>query len=87
VRAPGELVAAQGIGRALVFVHSLPTLSVPPYTWAYYRRNNHPDLTDPVLYVNYLGQDRNKELMRLFPDRPAFTMAMRDGKLALRPGP
>ena len=86
-RAPYELLAERGIDRALVFVHSLPGIHVPPYSWAYYRRNNSPDLTDPILFVNYLGPEKNKELMRLFPDRPAFDMGMKDGRLVLLPAP
>jgi hypothetical protein len=86
-RAPYELLAERGIERALVFVHSLPALQVAPYSWAYYRRNNSPDLTDPILFVNYLGPDRNREFMQLFPDRPALTIGMRDGKLVILPGP
>jgi hypothetical protein len=86
-RAPYELLAERGVDRALVFVHSLPALYVSPYSWAYYRRNNSPDLTDPILFVNYLGPEKNKELMRLFPDRPSFAMGMKDGKFVILPGP
>ena len=86
-RAPYELLAERGIDRALVFVQSLPALHVSPYSWAYFRRNNSPDLTDPILFVNYLGPEKNKEFMRLFPDRPAFAMGMKDGKFTLLPGP
>lgn len=86
-RAPDEMLAAQGVTRAVVFVHSLPALHVSPYSWAYYRRNNHPDLTDPILYVNYASPERNREFARLFPDRPAFAMGMKDGKFVIMPGP
>jgi hypothetical protein len=86
-RAPYELLAERGIDRALVFVQSLPALHVSPYSWAYFRRNNSPDLTDPILFVNYLGPEKNKDFMRRFPDRPAFSMGMKDGKFALTPGP
>jgi hypothetical protein len=85
--APYDLLAERGIDRAVVFVHSLPALYVSPYSWAYYRRNNSPDLTDPILFVNYLGPEKNKEFMRLFPDRPALSMGMKDGKFALLPAP
>jgi hypothetical protein len=86
-RAPDEMLAAQGVTRAVVFVHTLPALYVSPYSWAYYRRNNHPDLTDPILYVNYLGPERNRDFARLFPDRPVFSMGMKDGKFTMQPGP
>ncbi len=86
-RAPDELLAARGVERAVVFVHSLPALYISPYSWAYYRRNNSPDLNDPILFVNYLGPEKNKEFMRLFPDRPVFSMGMKDGKFEVLPGP
>ena len=86
-RAPYELLAERGISRALVFVHSLPGIYISPYSWAYYRRNNSPDLTDPILFVNYLGPDKNRDFMLLFPDRPAFAMGMKDGKFVLLPAP
>jgi dolichyl-phosphate-mannose-protein mannosyltransferase len=86
-RAPDEILTSQGITRALVFVHTLPALHVSPYSWAYYRRNNHPDLTDQILYVNYLGPERNRDFARLFPDRPVFSMGMKDGKFTMQPGP
>ena len=88
VRIVRLVLAEKGIDRALVFVHSLPALYVSPYSWAYYRRNNSPDLTDPILVVNYLGPEKNKEFMRLFPDRPAFSVGMQEGgKFVLLPGP
>ena len=37
--------------------------------------------------MNYLGPEKNTELMRLFPDRPAFSMGMQEGKFVLLPGP
>lgn len=86
-RAPDDMLATQGVTRALVFVHTLPALYISPYSWAYYRRNNHPDLTDPILYVNYVSPERNREFARLFPDRPIFSMGMRDGKFTVLPGP
>jgi hypothetical protein len=81
------MLAEKGIDRAVVFVHSLPALYISPYSWAYYRRNNSPDLTDPILYVNYLGPEKNRQFMRLFPDRPAFSMGMQEGKFVLLPAP
>jgi hypothetical protein len=87
VRAPDDLLAAQGVTRALVFVRTLPTFYVSPYSWAYYRRNNHPDLSDPILYVNYADPERNSEFARLFPDRPIFSMGMNEGKFTMLPGP
>jgi len=84
-RAPYELVESQGLDRAVVFVHSLPALVVPPGAWVYFHRNPRPDLLDSVLFVRDLGLDRDTQLMRSFPDRKAYIMGMRDGKLILSP--
>jgi dolichyl-phosphate-mannose-protein mannosyltransferase len=86
-RAPDDFLAERGIDRALVFVRGLPGLRHPPYSWAYYRRNNSPDLTDPILLVNHLGAAKNTELMRVFPDRPAFVLEIQGSNLVLRPAP
>jgi len=83
VQAPYEIVEQQVPDRAIVFVQSLPTTTMPPYSWAYYRRNNRPDLSDRVLFVNSLGADKNKELMRYFPDRAPYVMGMRGTQLVL----
>jgi hypothetical protein len=84
-RAPYELVESQGLDRAVVFVHSLPALLVPPGAWVYFHRNPRPDLLDPVLFVRHLGPDRDTQLMRFFPDRKAYIMGMQDGRLIVTP--
>jgi hypothetical protein len=84
-RAPYELVESQGLDRAVVFVHSLPALLVPPGAWVYLHRNPRPDLLDPVLFVRHLGPDRDTQLMRFFPDRKAYIMGMQDGRLIVTP--
>ena len=84
-RAPYDLVEARRLDRALVFVRSLPSLHVPPGSWAYYHRNNSPDLDDPVLFVRDLGQERNEVMMRYLPDRTPYWMGMRNGELVLEP--
>ena len=86
-RAPDEMLAAKGIDRAVVFVHSLPALLRLAVLLGLLPSQQLPDLTDPILFVNYLGPEKNKEFMRLFPDRPALSMGMKDGKFALLPGP
>jgi hypothetical protein len=85
VRAPYDLVEERVPGRAIVFVQSLPVGSVPPYSWAYYRRNNRPDLSDRVLFVNFLDPQRNRILMAQFPDRAAYAMGMDGPQLVLLP--
>lgn len=84
-RAPYDLVADAGLDRAIVFVDSLPALRVFPGAWVYYHRNPRPDLLDRVLFVRDLGLDRDKQLMRVFPDRKGYVMAMRDGRLTITP--
>ena len=84
-QAPYDLVESRGLDNALVFVRSLPALSVVPGSWAYYHRNNSPDLRDRVLFVRDLGAERNKELMRYLPDRTAYLMGMAKQDLVLVP--
>lgn len=84
-QAPYDLVESRGLDNALVFVRSLPARSVTPGSWAYYHRNNSPDLRDRVLFVRDLGTERNKDLMRYFPDRTAYLMAMVNRDLVLVP--
>jgi len=84
-RAPYDLFEEEGLARAVVFVHSLPALNVAPGSWAYYPRNPRPDLSDPVLFVRYLGPEQDKQLMRFFPDRKFYVMGMRDGRLTMAP--
>lgn len=83
VQAPYEIVDQQVPGRAIVFVRNLPAGSLPPYSWAYYRRNNRPDLSDRVLFVNFLDPERNKALIRYFPDRTPYAMGMDGRRLVL----
>jgi hypothetical protein len=83
VRAPYDLVERQHLEHALVFVHSLPSLHTVPGAWAYYHRNPLPDLSDQVLFVRDLGPEKNKDLVRYWPDRIPHAMGMRDGKLVL----
>ena len=82
VQAPYEIVEQQVPDRAIVFVQSLPATIVPPYSWAYYRRNNRLDLSDRVLFVNFLGE-KNKEFMKSFPDRVPYAMGMDGAQLVL----
>lgn len=85
VRAPYDLVEDEVPGRAVVFVRNLPVGSLPPFSWAYYRRNNRPDLSDRVLFVNYLDPERNRALMAYLPDRAPYVMGMDGQRLVLLP--
>jgi hypothetical protein len=83
-RAPYDLVEELALDRAVVFVDSLPALESSPGAWVYRQRNNSPDLTDAVLFVNDLGPE-NRRLMAFLPDRKPWRMRMENGRLVLRP--
>ncbi len=84
-QAPYDLVEKHGLNHALVFVRSLPAQHVSPGSWAYFHRNNSPDLDDSVLFVRDLGPERNQVLMRYLPARTPYWMGMSDGRLVLHP--
>ncbi len=53
-------------------------------TWTFFRKNNHPDLSDDILWLNDL-KAMNLTAMRLFPDRHAYrlqTVTGKSGKIA-----
>jgi hypothetical protein len=83
-RAPYDLVEHAGLDNAVVFVGTLPALVSPPGAWVYRPRNNSPDLSDPVLFVNDLGSD-NARLRRALPGRRAYRLGMERGVLTLSP--
>jgi hypothetical protein len=83
-RAPYDLVERAQLENAVVFVGTLPALVSPPGAWVYRARNNSPDLSDPVLYVNDLGSD-NAKLRRVLPGRRAYQLGMEQGVLVLSP--
>jgi hypothetical protein len=83
-RAPYDMVDRAGLDNAVVFVRSLPALDVVPGAWVYRPRNNSPELSDPVLYVNDLGP-QNTALLAMLPGRRAYRMRMERGQLVLSP--
>ena len=64
VSVPYRVAESQHLSNALVFVDKMPSRVLPPHSWAYFHRNPAPDLTDPVIWVKDLGDERNRELMR-----------------------
>ena len=82
-RAPYDLVEANGLDRAVVFVGTLPALESTPGAWVYRHRNNAPDLSDPVLFVNDLGAE-NRRLLASLPGREPWRMGTENGRLVLR---
>lgn len=45
--------------------------SSKPNTWTFYRKNNRPDLSDDILWLNDLNE-ANDAAMRMFPERRAY---------------
>jgi hypothetical protein len=84
-RAPYALVESRGLQNAIVFVDSLPANQQPPRSYAYFHRNNSPDLSDPVLFVHDLGPERNRLLLEYLPGRTGYRMETRERELLLIP--
>lgn len=82
-RAPYALVEARGLRNAVVFVHSLPVNHRAPRSYAYFHRNNSPDLSDSVLFVHDLGPERNRLLLEYLPGRTGYRMGMHENELFL----
>jgi len=85
-RAPYDLVEQAGLDNAVVFVQSLPALEAMPGAWVYRHRNNSPDFSDRVLFVNDLGPP-DARLRAWLPGRKAYRMKMEGGRLELSPLP
>ena len=82
-RAPYDLVEQARLDDAVVFVQSLPALVAAPGAWVYRQRNNSPDLSDRVLFVNDLGPENGRLLRWLPGKRKAYRMKMDGGRLTL----
>jgi 4-amino-4-deoxy-L-arabinose transferase-like glycosyltransferase len=76
------------LSNAVVFVKAMPSTVLPPHSWAYFHRNPAPDLSDPVIWVKDLGEERDRELVRalgrqgyrlVIPPEPLRRGATRDG--------
>ncbi len=61
---PYRVAADAHLDHALVFVDVMPSRVLAPHSWAYFRRNPAPDLSDPIVWVRDLGEERNRELIR-----------------------
>ncbi len=67
-----------GLGRSVIFAPEpfmLYCKSRPATGWVFVRPNNDPDLENEVLWVNHLSIEKNRLLMRSFPDREGYVMA------------
>lgn len=77
VGAPFAAVEDAGLERAVVFAprpFAPGCRSDPTRHWVFWRPNNDPDNTNPILWVNHVDVSANRELMQHFPDRPGFVM-------------
>jgi hypothetical protein len=84
-REPYLMVEKEGLHNAVVFVESLPAMHRRPWSWAYFHRNNSPDLSDDVLYVKDLGPEKNRLLIDYLPQRKPYRMWMDGDRLRLEP--
>ncbi len=67
-----------GLGRSVVFAPEpfiIYCQSRPATGWVFVRPNNDPNLENEVLWVNHLSIEKNRLLMRSFPDRAGYVMA------------
>ncbi|MEE8523974.1 MAG: glycosyltransferase family 39 protein, partial [Thermoanaerobaculia bacterium] len=75
VAMPREALRELGIERAVIFTPEpfIYYCKRPPARgWVFVRPNNDPDLGNDILWVNHLSVEKDKLLMRHFPDRPGF---------------
>lgn len=83
-RAPYDLVERAHLDNAVVFVQTLPSLEALPGAWVYRPRNNSPDLSDRVLFVNDRGPEDTR-LLAMLPGRKGYRMKTERGVLTLSP--
>ena len=69
----------------MIFVQNLPSLEALPGAWVYRHRNNSPDLSDRVLFVNDLGAPNARLLEWLPGGRRGYRMKTEAGRLTLSP--
>ncbi len=74
---PQRAVLEAQLERSVVFTQE-PFIqycsSAPARGWVFSRPNNDPGLDNHVLWVNHLSVEKDKLLMRSFPDRAGYLM-------------
>ncbi len=78
VAMPWRGLEAAGIKKAIVFTPDpfIYYCRQPPVRgWVFVRPNNDPKLENDLLWANHLSVEKNKVLMRRFPDREGYVMA------------
>lgn len=86
VLVPRQVVAAAGVGRAVVFsprIYAPHCTRTPSGEWVpqhhrFWRPLNSPDLSDEVLWVNHLSIERDRAFMDDFPDRTGYVLVWTD---------
>ncbi|MCP3164447.1 ArnT family glycosyltransferase [Myxococcus qinghaiensis] len=77
---PRDAVDREVPDDSVVFVppgFAAPCTSAPANHFVFFRKNNSPDLDDPVLWVNHVSVDRDKQFMRtVYPQRTGFLMSV-----------
>jgi 4-amino-4-deoxy-L-arabinose transferase-like glycosyltransferase len=77
VNAPIDAAKDAGLTRAVVFTSRMwvPQKCIAPIRhFVFFRPNNDPGLTNDMLWVNDLGWDQDRELMRTVPGRSGYVM-------------
>lgn len=75
---PRDAVDREVPDNSVVFVppgFAVPCTSSPANHFVFFRKNNSPDLNDPVLWVNHVSVERDRQfLQKVYPDRSGFLM-------------
>jgi len=77
VAMPWRALEEAGIERAVIFAPEpfvVYCRHPPTRGWVFVRPNNDPELENDVLWVNHLSLEKNRLLMRRFPDREGYVM-------------
>lgn len=77
VNQPTRIVERAGLREAVVFAPKpfAPSCSTAaPKHFVFWRPNNHPDLLDPVLWVNHISVEDDQRFMRYFPERTGYVL-------------
>ena len=87
VNAPANAVRDAGISNAVIFT-GRPFInqqcSPPTRHFVFFRPNNDPALKNDVLWVNDLGWEQDRELMRYFEGRTGYVMVWESCRLEFR---
>jgi hypothetical protein len=80
INMPRDAAIAAHLDQAVVFVHrpyAPPCRSWPAQHFVFFRPNNDPDLRNPVLWVNHLTVEEDRQLMSTLPGRKGYLLLWR----------